>query len=71
VQLVYYDDQGNPSNAPAVYAKLMGVDKVDLLISSPLIQSSRQLPLLQFGADKLGGSTTRRIEVETRINAKW
>jgi branched-chain amino acid transport system substrate-binding protein len=32
VQLVYYDDQGNPSNAPAVYAKLMGVDKVDLLI---------------------------------------
>jgi branched-chain amino acid transport system substrate-binding protein len=32
VQLVYYDDQGNPSNAPAIYAKLMGVDKVDLLI---------------------------------------
>jgi branched-chain amino acid transport system substrate-binding protein len=32
VELVYYDDQGNPSNAPAIYAKLMGVDKVDLLI---------------------------------------
>jgi branched-chain amino acid transport system substrate-binding protein len=32
VQLVYYDDQGNPGNAPAIYAKLMGVDKVDLLI---------------------------------------
>jgi len=32
VELVYYDDQGNPSNAPGVYAKLMGVDKVDLLI---------------------------------------
>lgn len=32
VQLVFYDDQGNPSNAPAIYAKLMGVDKVDLLI---------------------------------------
>src|SRR5689334_18144901 len=30
VQLVHYDDQGNPSNAPAIYAKLMGVDKVDL-----------------------------------------
>src|SRR4051812_24402017 len=32
VAFVYYDDQGNPSNAPAIYAKLMGVDKVDLLI---------------------------------------
>ncbi|MFN3655722.1 MAG: amino acid ABC transporter substrate-binding protein [Pseudolabrys sp.] len=32
VQLVYYDDQGNPSNAPGIYEKLMGVDKVDLLI---------------------------------------
>ncbi len=32
VQLVYYDDQGSPANAPAIYAKLMGVDKVDLLI---------------------------------------
>jgi branched-chain amino acid transport system substrate-binding protein len=32
VQFVSYDDQGNPSNAPAIYAKLMGVDKVDLLI---------------------------------------
>src|SRR5262245_44943010 len=32
VQLVYYDDQGNPANAPGIYAKLMGVDKIDLLI---------------------------------------
>jgi branched-chain amino acid transport system substrate-binding protein len=32
VQLVHYDDQGSPANAPAIYAKLMGVDKVDLLI---------------------------------------
>jgi branched-chain amino acid transport system substrate-binding protein len=32
VQLLYYDDQGNPANAPAIYAKLIGVDKVDLLI---------------------------------------
>src|SRR5215218_4210488 len=30
VQFVYYDDQSNPANAPAIYAKLMGVDKVDL-----------------------------------------
>src|SRR5258706_5915277 len=32
VQLVYYDDHGSPANAPTIYAKLMGVDKVDLLI---------------------------------------
>ena len=32
VQFVYYDDQGSPANAPGIYAKLMGVDKVDLLI---------------------------------------
>ncbi len=32
VNLVYYDDQGSPANAPGIYAKLMGVDKVDLLI---------------------------------------
>jgi branched-chain amino acid transport system substrate-binding protein len=32
VQLVYYDDQGSPANAPGIYAKLMGIDKVDLLI---------------------------------------
>jgi branched-chain amino acid transport system substrate-binding protein len=32
VELVYYDDQASPANAPGIYAKLMGVDKVDLLI---------------------------------------
>jgi branched-chain amino acid transport system substrate-binding protein len=32
VELIYYDDQANPANAPGIYAKLMGVDKVDLLI---------------------------------------
>lgn len=32
IEFIYYDDQGNPSNAPAIYAKLTGVDKVDLLI---------------------------------------
>ena len=32
VQLIYYDDQANPANAPVIYEKLMGVDKVDLLI---------------------------------------
>ncbi len=32
VELVYYDDQSNPANVPALYTKLLDVDKVDLLI---------------------------------------
>ena len=32
VELVYYDDQGNPVNGPGIYEKLMGIDKVDLII---------------------------------------
>jgi len=32
VELVYYDDQSNPANAPGIYAKLLDIDKVDLLI---------------------------------------
>jgi len=32
VELVYYDDQSNPANVPALYTKLLGVDKVDLVI---------------------------------------
>jgi branched-chain amino acid transport system substrate-binding protein len=33
VQLVYYDDQSNPSTVPGIYAKLIDVDKVDLVAS--------------------------------------
>jgi branched-chain amino acid transport system substrate-binding protein len=33
VQFVYYDDQSNPSLVPAIYSKLLDVDKVDLVIS--------------------------------------
>jgi branched-chain amino acid transport system substrate-binding protein len=31
-ELVYYDDQSNPANVPAIYTKLISVDKVDLLL---------------------------------------
>jgi branched-chain amino acid transport system substrate-binding protein len=30
VKLVYYDDQSNPALVPALYTKLLDVDKVDL-----------------------------------------
>ena len=33
VELVYYDDQTNPATVPAIYTKLLDVDKVDLVIS--------------------------------------
>src|SRR5262245_59379628 len=32
VELVYYDDQSNPSNVPGIYTKLLTVDKVDLVL---------------------------------------
>jgi branched-chain amino acid transport system substrate-binding protein len=32
VEIVYYDDQSNPNNVPALYTKLITVDKVDLLL---------------------------------------
>jgi branched-chain amino acid transport system substrate-binding protein len=33
VELVYYDDQTNPAAVPGIYAKLLDVDKVDLVVS--------------------------------------
>lgn len=33
VKLVVYDDQSNPANVPALYTKLLDVDKVDLIVS--------------------------------------
>ena len=34
VQLVYYDDQTNAATVPGIYAKLLDVDKVDLLMGA-------------------------------------
>src|SRR5262249_3958976 len=34
VRLVYYDDQTNAATAPGIYAKLMDVDKVDVLMGA-------------------------------------
>jgi branched-chain amino acid transport system substrate-binding protein len=33
VKLIYYDDQSNPSTVPAIYTKLLDVDKVDFIVS--------------------------------------
>jgi branched-chain amino acid transport system substrate-binding protein len=34
VKLVFYDDQSSPAAIPAIYNKLLDVDKVDLIVSS-------------------------------------
>src|SRR6476620_6794209 len=34
VEFAYYDDQSNPSLVPAIYVKLLDIDKVDLVIAS-------------------------------------
>ena len=33
VKLIYYDDQSSPAQVPTIYAKLLDVDKVDLIVS--------------------------------------
>jgi branched-chain amino acid transport system substrate-binding protein len=34
VELVYYDDQSMPAQVPGIYAKLLDIDKVDLVVSA-------------------------------------
>jgi len=33
VKLIYYDDQSSPAQIPSIYAKLLDIDKVDLIVS--------------------------------------
>lgn len=59
VRLVYYDDQSNPANVPAIYTKLLSIDKVDLVISGyatnqiapamPIVMKNNMLFLALFG----------------------
>src|SRR5271156_2437144 len=59
VQLVYYDDQSNPANVPSLYAKLIDVDKVDLLASPfatnqigpamPIVMERKRVYMALFG----------------------
>jgi branched-chain amino acid transport system substrate-binding protein len=64
VELVYYDDQSNPANVPAIYTKLLGLDKVDLLLGPyatnmaapaiPVIMSAKKttITLLAIGVNR-------------------
>ncbi|HXQ49841.1 MAG TPA: amino acid ABC transporter substrate-binding protein [Stellaceae bacterium] len=56
VELVYYDDQTNPSVVPGIYAKLINVDKVDLLIGPYATNMvAAALPIImQYGKTTIG-----------------
>ena len=56
VELIVYDDQTNPALTPAIYTKLLDVDKVDLLIApygtvptAPIMPLVKQRNLLLMG----------------------
>jgi branched-chain amino acid transport system substrate-binding protein len=56
VELVVYDDKSSPSETPAIYSKLIDVDKVDLLFApygtvptAPLMPMVKQRGLLLIG----------------------
>jgi branched-chain amino acid transport system substrate-binding protein len=61
VKLVYYDDQTTPSAVPAIYTKLIDVDKVDLVLgpyatnmaapAMPVIMQKGKLFIILFGLD--------------------
>ena len=46
VELVYYDDQTNASTVPGIYAKLLDVDKVDLLMGAATNLIVAAMPLI-------------------------
>ena len=46
VKLVYYDDQTNASNVPGIYAKLLDIDKVDLLMGHATNLIVAAMPLI-------------------------
>ena len=52
VELVYYDDQSNPSNVPGIYTKLISVDKVDLLLGPYATNMAAPAMPVIIGANK-------------------
>lgn len=59
VEFVHYDDQSNPANVPAIFTKLLSVDKVDLVVSGygtnqiapamPVVMQKNMVFLALFG----------------------
>jgi branched-chain amino acid transport system substrate-binding protein len=56
VKLIYYDDQSNPATVPALYTKMIDVDKVDFIVSgygtamiAPAMPIAMQHNMMFFG----------------------
>jgi branched-chain amino acid transport system substrate-binding protein len=48
VKLIYYDDQSSPANVPAIYTKLLDIDKVDVINSgyaTPIIAAAMPIAI--------------------------
>ncbi len=52
VQLIFYDDQTNVSTVPSIYAKLLDIDKVDLLMGAATNIIVGAMPMI-IGRNKL------------------
>jgi branched-chain amino acid transport system substrate-binding protein len=77
VELVVYDDQGNPSMTPGIYAKLIDIDKVDLLIApygtvptAPILPLANQRKLLLMGNFSFQANDRMRHDMWFN-NAPW
>jgi branched-chain amino acid transport system substrate-binding protein len=47
VDFVYYDDQSSPATVPAIYSKLLDVDKADIVISGyATVQTAAAMPII-------------------------
>ena len=61
VELVYYDDQSNPTNVPGIYTKLLTLDKVDLVLgpyatnmiaaAMPVLMQNNKMTIGMFGVN--------------------
>jgi branched-chain amino acid transport system substrate-binding protein len=61
VKLIYYDDQSNPATVPGIFTKLLGVDKVDIVMGDygtnllapamPIVIQNKMTFFALFGMD--------------------
>jgi branched-chain amino acid transport system substrate-binding protein len=77
VELIHYDDQSNGANEPAIYSKLLDVDKVDFIVgptgtvlTAPIIGLAKQRGLLLMGNLCLDENTVVQHDMWFN-NAPW
>jgi len=76
VELIAYDDQSSPATTPGIYAKLLDIDKVDLLIApygsvptAPILPLVKQRNLMLMGNFSFG---VNKIQHDMYFNnAPW